>query len=175
MARKYRMDQALRTRQRGIRIATAVILLLGAGVIVWALASPERRRTRIVDRLAIGLEASNVAQLLGPAPATCAVGSLDHLRRSFPVGSPPATVEGTIGRMQDETAQRWVYPLDARDPGGPSACTRRSNATEIGLDREQRVLWYVAITGRTSLELPPDFVALLPAESADTPADTIDS
>ena len=168
MARKYRMDRALRTRQRGIWIATAVVLLLGAGVIIWAVVSPERRRTRIVDRLEVGVGASTVAQMLGPAPATCAVGSLEHLRRSFPVGWPPAALESTIGKLQAETAQRWVYPLDARDPGGASTCTRRSGATEVGLDRDQRVLWYVAITGRTSLELPPEYIPQVSDERADT-------
>lgn len=132
-----------------------MILLLGLVVVAWVLLSPERRRERRVDDLVVGDHAARVQALLGPPPATCPGGTLEHLAARFPTGTPPATVEGALERMQAETAERWVYPLDRGDRVG---CVPGEGTTEVGFDRERRVLWYVPVTGRVAIVVPEEYL-----------------
>ena len=153
--RDRRVDQALRTRQRGVRRVTGLILLAGIAVVAFVLLSPERRRERRAGDLRLTADSASVRALLGTPGATCTTGGLEHLARRFPAGTPPATVEDVIARLQRETAQRWVYPLDEDDRVG---CVPPEGATELGLDRQGRVLWYVPVTGRVALVVPEGYL-----------------
>jgi hypothetical protein len=123
---------------------------LGLLVIWMVLFTGDRGRERAVGRIAIGADSAAVASALGPPPGSCGRGSLEHLRDHFPTDLPGATVESTMDRLNRETARRWVYPRRGRDGG----CGAGRGATEIGLDREGRVLWYVPLTGTSPLVLP---------------------
>lgn len=153
MPRSRTMDRALSTQSRISLIVTVVILLLGAVVLIWVVSPGERQRRGVMERIDFGDEATRVSALLGE-PTECPTGTLEHLRGTFPEGWPPAAVEGALGRMSTETTARWVYPLDEDDPG---QCDGADGQTEIGLDAERQVLWYVAITGKTGLRLPGEY------------------
>ncbi len=145
-------------------IATIAVVLGGLVVIALMLGSRERQRARTVGDVAIGGSANSVKGLLGEPAVTCPAGaSLDHLRPSFPMGWAPAATEEALQRMEAETAQRLVYPVDE---GGAGGCSMPGGATEIGVGRDGRVLWYVANTGATRLELSPRY-APAPADAAD--------
>lgn len=148
--------------KRGTRRVTAIIVLVGLGVLVWGLATPERRRARVVGKVALGNTTEQVARQLGRPAAVCPVGGLEHLQERFPTGTPPATAEQALARMQQETAERWIYPLET-EAGAKAGCTPRQGDTEIGLDRNGRVLWYVPVTGRRPVVAPD---RILPAGSS---------
>lgn len=154
MPRSRTLDRALTSQGRMSMIITVVILLLGLVVLLWVFSPGERQRRELLDRIEFGDPADRVAALLGPA-TECPAGSLEHLRGAFPEGWPPPAVEAALERMAAETAARWVYPLDEREPG---RCGGGDGQTEIGLDDERRVLWYVAITGKTGLRLPGEYL-----------------
>lgn len=143
---------------------TAAIVVLGLLALVWGLASTERRRARETKRLEVGMGAAQVVQVMGEPPVTCPVGTLAHLRDRFPVGTPAVAAEQVVARLQRETAERWVYPLK-RGGGAPAGCTPGEGSTEVGLDRNRRVLWYVPVTGRRPLEVPE---AYYPSASGNT-------
>lgn len=147
------MDRAFGVGPKGTRRVTAVILLAGLAVMVWALASPDRRRERAVGKLALSADTAQVIAAMGRPGATCPTGSLDHLRERFPTGTPPATVDQAMARMQKETAERWIYPLKTK-AGQKVGCTPGTGATEVGLDRNRRVLWYVPNLGRRPVVAP---------------------
>ncbi len=149
------MDQALRTRHRGVRRVTALILLAGIAVVAFILLSPGRRRERLVGDLRLMADSASVRALLGTPGATCTTGGLEHLGRRFPTGTPPAAVGEVTDRLQRETAQRWVYPLDE---DGRAGCVPPDGATEVGLDRQGRVLWYVPVTGRVAIVVPEGYL-----------------
>lgn len=128
---------------------------MGIAVLVWALSSTERRRERAAGKLGLGDPAARVTQLLGPPAATCPPGSVEHLREHLPAGFPPAAEEETLGRLQVETAERWVYPLDGGEEAG---CAPAEGMTEVGLDRSRRVLWYVPVTGKTPMVFPEEYL-----------------
>ncbi|HEX7243423.1 MAG TPA: hypothetical protein VF263_24275 [Longimicrobiaceae bacterium] len=138
-----------------MRRVTALILLLGIAAVAYALLTPERRRAREMRKVAVGTDAARVAGVLGPPADTCPTGSLDHLRTRFPVGTAPAAMEQAIVRMQRETAERWVYPLKE---GGRAGCVPAEGATEVGIDRRRRVLWYVPVTGHRPVEVPAGYL-----------------
>ena len=163
MARSLRIERALGHRHRGVGIVTAVIVLAGLAVLAVALLSPDRRRVRRVQQLEVGDTIARVTELLGPPARVCPVGTLEHLRGRFPSGWPPPAVEGALGRMRSETAERWIYPIE----DGPASCAPRERTTEIGVDQTGRVRWYVAVAGSTRLHLPP---AYAPAGAAPAPA-----
>lgn len=148
------MDQALRTRQKGIRRVTAAILLAGLAVVAFVLLSPERRRERRVAQLRITADSASVRALLGAPGASCPRGALEHLGRRFPTGTPPATADEVVARLERETAARWVYPLDE---GKRVGCVPPNGATEVGLDQRGRVLWYVPVTGRAAIVVPEGY------------------
>lgn len=145
----------MKTRQRGVRRATGLIVLLGLAVLAWVLMSPERRRERRVADLALATDSTGVRALLGAPGATCTAGSLEHLGRRFPTGTPPAAVEEALARLQPETAERWVYPLEEDASVG---CLPPDGSTEVGFDRRGRVLWYVPVTGRAAIVLPEGYL-----------------
>ncbi|HEX8272955.1 MAG TPA: hypothetical protein VF615_09985 [Longimicrobiaceae bacterium] len=149
------MDQALRTRQKGVRRVTGGILLAGIAVLVFVLLSPERRRERRVGDLRLTEDSASVRALLGEPGAACPPGGLEHLGRRFPAGTPPATVEEVVARLERETAGRWVFPLDPDDRVG---CLPPNGSTEVGLDRRGRVLWYVPVTGRVAIVVPEGYL-----------------
>lgn len=139
-------------------------------LIWWASGSDARERERSAARLRIGDDTTRLAAILGPNGTVCPTGGLDHLRTRFPAGSSPAAVEATLIRMQSETTQRRVFPLDEDAPPGTTRCTPGSGDTEVGLDRRMRVLWMVPVTARTPLELPPGWIPrtdVAPAEKDD--------
>lgn len=154
MARNHRIDRALRVRQRGVWIATAAIALVGVVVVALAFGNAERRRERAVSSLSLGDEARRVEALLGGGGIRCPAASIGHLRGSLPEEWGAAAAETALGRMARETAERRVYPLDHR---GQAGCSVASGATEVGLGADGRVLWYVAVTGRTRMTLPAAF------------------
>jgi hypothetical protein len=164
--RKRRLDYALRSRQRGVWLATAAILLMGVVAILLTTRTGEGGRMRTLDRIEPGDTTTRVVEVMGEPARRCATGSLEHLRTQFPPGWSPAALEHAIERLKEETAQRWIYPI------GSSAadCTPPRGMTEIGLDEEQRVLWYVPVTGKRPLELPPGLTPAavdLPDEQTD--------
>lgn len=108
-----------------------------------------------MGKLALRHPSARVVQVLGPPGAVCTAGSLEHLREHLPQGFAPAAQEQTIGRMQRETAERWIYPLRRNER---ARCTPRQGATEVGLDRNRRILWYVPVTGRTEVVLPDEYL-----------------
>ncbi|HEX2188649.1 MAG TPA: hypothetical protein VHG51_07100 [Longimicrobiaceae bacterium] len=138
-----------------MRRATGAILLLGIAVLAFVLLSPERRRERRADDLRVGDEAGRVQALLGVPPVTCPAGSLDHLADRFPTGTPPAAVEAALARLQAETAERWVYPLDMEERVG---CVPGEGTTEVGFDRGRSVLWYVPVAGRVAIVVPEGYL-----------------
>lgn len=131
-----------------------MVLLVGLVLLVWAFASPERRRARLAHRLHVGDDTARVVQLFGRPGKRCPTGSMDHLRDRFPIGTPAPAVEQTLARMQSETTQRWVFPLRA---GRQAGCVPKRGATEVGVDRRGRVRWLVPVTGRIPLVLPDDY------------------
>lgn len=165
--RKRRLDHALRTPQRGIWIATMAILLAGAAAIWVATSTGERGRMRVLERVEPGDSAQRVVELLGEPARTCPTGSLEHLHPQFPPGWASALRDAAIERLQEETLRRWIYPLDERAP----SCAPAPGTTEVGLDQEQRVLWYVPISGRQPLVLPPHITP----EALDEPNEETDA
>lgn len=150
-----RVDQALRTRQKGVRRVTGLILLAGLAVVAYILLSPERKWERRIADLRVLADSASVRTLLGTPGAACATGGLEHLAGRFPVGTPPATVEEVVARLQRETAQRWVYAPDGDDRVG---CVPPDESTEVGLDRRGRVLWYVRRADKVAIELPEGYL-----------------
>ncbi|HET6228705.1 MAG TPA: hypothetical protein VFE05_01425 [Longimicrobiaceae bacterium] len=114
------------------------------------LLSGDRRRERQVSHVALGADTSAVAAALGRPGRACPTGSLDDLAEQFPGGTPPAQAESTLDRLRPQTARRWVYA-----PGsGAASCAPQKGATQFGLDPQGRVVWYVAVTGRTPVVFP---------------------
>lgn len=162
MADRRRANRALRPKQKGVWIATIAIVIAGVVAIALLFGTGERQRVRAAGDVAIGASGNSVKGLLGEPVMTCPAGaSLDHLRPSFPKGWAPAATEAALQRMEAETAQRLVYPVNEGDAGG---CSMASGATEIGLGRDGSVLWYVANSGATRLEIAPRF-APAPADA----------
>ena len=154
VARRHRMDRALRTRRRSIWLVTFAILLVGGGVLALALFSPARRWQRAVGRLSVGISARQVERILGSPSVTCPPQALGHLDRSFPAGWPAGAVDWMREQMAAETRERWIY---IRSETPALHCEVPAGATEIGIGGDGRVLWYVPAYGRSSLVLPADW------------------
>lgn len=131
-------------------------------LLVWFISPGERTRRERVERLQLGDGEPRVTALLGAAAARCPAGTLAHLRDSFPPGWPGASLETALQGLAAGTSERLIFPLEAEDGAG---CEPRDGNTEIGLDAEGRVFWYVALLGETPLRLPEGFA---PAEPPDT-------
>ncbi|HEX6069198.1 MAG TPA: hypothetical protein VFZ18_05225 [Longimicrobiaceae bacterium] len=161
MPRNRRLDQALGTSKRSVRIATGLIVAVGAVILFWFFSPGERTRRDLVGRLETGDLSSRVTAVLGPPGARCPAGDLSHLRESFPPGWPAASLETALQTLAGETAERWVYPLDDDDP---AQCAGENGTTEIGIDAEGRILWSIAIIGETRIELPDRFTPATPTD-----------
>lgn len=161
LARNRNLDEALGASKRSIWIATGVILLLGAVLLLWLVSPTERSRRAEVERLELGDPMGRVAGILGPPGTRCSGRDLAHLAGSFPPGWTAPSIETTLQALGEETGERWIYPLDEDDEAG---CGPADGQTEVGLDGAGRLLWYVAITGESPLELPERF-----APAATTP------
>jgi hypothetical protein len=153
MPRNRVLDRALGPRTRTSTLSTLAVLVIGAVLVVWVFSPGERERREVVSRIEIGDDAERVESLLGPA-ASCPTDSLEHLKGAFPNDQPPASVEAAVAGLSARTASRWVYPLDRDDEVD---CAGAPDQTEIGFDAERRVLWYVPVTGRTTLVMPGGF------------------
>jgi hypothetical protein len=138
-----------------------VILLLGAILLVWLVSPSERSRRSDMASLELGEPMGRVAGVLGPPAARCPGRNLSHLDESFPPGWPAPSIETTLQALGEETGERWIYPLDDDDPAD---CSPADGQTELGLDAEGRLLWYVAITGESPLELPERFAPAAPIQ-----------
>lgn len=136
-----------------IWVVSMAILVLGALVVLYVISPGERERRDVLDRIAIGTPADSVQALLGE-PHECPVASLQRLGTMLPTGWPTAAVRPAMERLTTETSAIWIYPVDEGDAGN---CAGADDQTEIGFDADQRVLWYVAVTGKTALVLPPDY------------------
>jgi len=128
-------------------MVSAVILALGAVIVLAIMFSPGRRRERAAAGLMIGDDSARVAARLGGNPTRCPAGQLDHLFERFPGGIPRPTREEALAMMRRETGARWIYP-------GRGGCTPQGGDAEVGLGRDGRVLWVVPATGRTPLVYP---------------------
>lgn len=153
MARNQRMDRALDPPKRGIWIATGLVMAGGLLVLLWAVSPAELGRRRALEALELGDTTARVVAYLGEAPARCPIASLAHLRETFPPGWPAASVNRAVQALETRTRERWVYPLSSRSAAG---CQPRDGQTEIGVSAAGRVLWYVAVTGKTPLRLPDE-------------------
>lgn len=109
-----------------------------------------------MDRLRWGMPADSVVAALGEPNRICASGAVDHVPLSG-----PDTLD-VRRALREHTAERWVYtrrgarrpvPRDT-DPG----CRAPSIATELGLDAERRLRWYVREMDQTDLRLDPGLV-----------------
>jgi hypothetical protein len=150
--RRRHYDRSIREPQRAIQVVTALILMVGAAVVLWAVLRPEAQRERALRELQVGDTATTVIHDLGE-PRRCPVGRLDHLVGKFPGGWSAAAQSAAVERLRQQTAERWLYPLDdAADP-----CADPRNATEVGLGHDGRVLWILPLAGRHPLVLPPGF------------------
>lgn len=132
---------------------TAAILLLGLVALVWMLSPTERERRSVVRELEIGDDTARVVAALGP-PIRCRTLGSETLREHFPEDWSPAAAEAAMGRLQQETAHRWVYPINLRKR---IPCESQEAHTEVGVDRQGRVLWLVPLTGKTPLRLPDEY------------------
>ena len=112
-----------------------------------------------IDRLRWGMPADSVVAALGEPNRICVSGAVDHV----PLSGPDTLAVRRA--LREHTAERWVYtrrgarrpvPRDT-DPG----CRAPSIATELGLDADRRLRWYVREMDQTDLEF--DHALILPA------------
>jgi len=140
-----RVDNALRKHKRQSRIVSAVIVGLGLLVVAAGLLlNGGRKRESAAGRVMVGDDTTEVTALLGPPPHRCDPSSLAHLATRFDAGTPRPTIDETIADLRQATASRWVYPRGA-------GCVTGDGDTEIGLDRNGRVLWIVPVTNKRPL------------------------
>jgi hypothetical protein len=137
-------------------------VLLGVFALVTILGRADRERTGRMEALEVGAPAAAVTQALQMEPVVCPVGSLEHLRDSFPADWSPAATDVALEQLAVDTRERWVYGLTGASTPG---CTGDDARTEIGIGEGGVVLWSVAVVGRTTLELPEDFAPAGPIES----------
>lgn len=148
--RAVAVDRALDTHGRGPWIATGVIIALGLLLLVWLISPTERKRRSVVEDLAIGTDSAVVLRELGE-PVRCAAGDMRHFRSAFPADWPRPVTELAAADLGARTAERWVYAINPRTR---IPCDSDEEHTEIGIDSEGRVLWHVALTGKTAVVLP---------------------
>ena len=152
MSRNRAVERALQNN-RGPLIATVVIVALGLIVLAWVVSPTERKRRSLMGRVEVGDDTAQVVQLLGD-PVRCGAPSAELVRGGLPRDWPPPAVGSTIDRLEQETTQRWVYPIN---PRRRIPCETDEEHTEVGIDRDGRVLWFIAVTGRTGIALPESY------------------
>ena len=139
------------------------MVLVGLLLLIWVFSPTERKRREVVGRLELGDSTSRVEQLLGHGALRCPVGSLEHLEKSFPPGWPGASTRTALDAIARRTKERWVYPLNTRRRIG---CTPTNGVTELGVGADGRLVWFVAITGKSTITLPDDLSPAGPEGSA---------
>jgi hypothetical protein len=141
----------LPSRFPGVWIATIVIVVIGAGIVFFAIRGADRARTDALEDVEVGDLAENVTAAVGLEPRSCPTGTLDHLRGSFTEDWSPAAVDVALERLVSLTRERWVYPLRANNE---TSCDGAEPQTEIGVGLDGSIVWSVAVAGRTTLRLP---------------------
>jgi|DewCreStandDraft_5_1066085.scaffolds.fasta_scaffold09035_4 hypothetical protein len=152
MSPRRRGERAWEGTPGWVRWVTLLVLAVGAVLAVWAWSAPERRQERKLEALALGEDTAVVRALLGE-PVRCPVGRLAHLAAHLPAGTPPAEAARVVEALRARTVVRWVFPIRARVE---ARCDASRGQTEVGLDREGRVVWIVPVTGRSPLRAPPE-------------------
>lgn len=148
--RAVSVDRALDTHGRGPLIATGVVVALGLIMLVWLVSPTERNRRTVVQELAIGTDSTVVLRELGE-PVRCPAGDMRSFSEAFPADWPRPVTELAVADLGARTAQRWVYAINLRKR---LPCDSTEEHTEIGIDADGRVLWHIAVTGKTAVELP---------------------
>ena len=141
------MDRALKTNRARSRLVSAVILGLGVIIVAAVLLFRDRGRERAAGSVRVGDDSTSVAARLGKNPQRCTENNLGHLADAFPANTPRPTVEETLGGLHGRTTTRWIYAKKQRT----GACRARRGDTEVGFDREGRVLWAVPVFGTTPI------------------------
>jgi hypothetical protein len=139
-----RIDQALRTHKRQSRMVSAAIIAIGLLVVAGALLFGGSRREGRAAQLTVGDDSASVVQLMGAPPHRCEASNLTHLADQFAPGTPRPTIDEEIAQLRRGTVIRWVYPKG-------QGCVPDDGATEIGLDRQGRVLWVVPTRNKRPL------------------------
>lgn len=106
-----------------------------------------------LDDLAWGMPADSVTGILGEPNRICASGDVDHIALT---GADTAALREAL---REATAERWIYTRrGARRPiprDSSPGCRAPSIATEVGLDSEGRLRWYVREMDQTDLVHDP--------------------
>jgi hypothetical protein len=110
--------------------------------------------------LSWGMPPDSIVGVLGEPNRICASGNVDHVPLSGP------DTAGVRFALRTTTAERWVYtrrqarrPIP-RDPD--PACRAPSIATELGLDADGRLRWYVREMDQTPPEFDPALIVPAP-------------
>ncbi|HEX8451542.1 MAG TPA: hypothetical protein VF647_05575 [Longimicrobium sp.] len=140
------MDRALKTNRGRSRMVSAAIIALGVLILAGVLLFRDRGRERAAGSVRVGDDSTSVAARLGKNPQRCTEINLGHLADAFPANTPRPTVEETLGGLHGRTTTRWVYAGKQRTP-----CRARRGDTEVGFDREGKVLWAVPVYGTTPI------------------------
>jgi hypothetical protein len=128
-------------------MVSAGIIALGLMVVLGVLLFRDRGRERSAGSLRVGDDSTSVVQRMKAKPARCAANDLAHLSSAFPPNTPRPTVDVALGRLYGRTTTRWVYASgEHADP-----CRPRRGDTEVGFDRQGRVLWAVPVHGTTPI------------------------
>jgi len=127
-------------------MVSAGIIALGVLILAGVLLFRDGGRERAAGSVRVGDDSTSVAARLGKNPQRCAENDLGHLADAFPANTPRPTVEETLGGLHGRTTVRWVYAGKQRTP-----CRARRGDTEVGFDREGRVLWAVPVFGTTPI------------------------
>jgi hypothetical protein len=104
-------------------------------------------------RLTWEMPADSVVGVLGEPNRICASGAVDHVSLSGPDSLAVRLA------LRENTAERWVYTRRAsrrpvpRDPDPD--CRAPSFATELGLDADGRLRWFIREMDQTPIELDP--------------------
>lgn len=129
-----------------------MLVLLGAAAMVAALrflCVPVGSFRAGLDELTWRMPADSVRAVLGEPNEICESGAVEHLSAG----------PDTTAALARVTAERWVY--SERSPRSPvprstdPACRAPFTATELGFDRQGRLVWLVREVAQTALEVRP--------------------
>jgi hypothetical protein len=142
--------------------------VVGAAILIMSVGGADRERRRAMARVQVGDPVQRAVEVTGVEALRCPADSLGHLRASFPDGWPPAAVDVAIETLQAGTAERWLFPLEAREAG---SCAAEEGRTEVGVDSLGAVVWFVPLLGSSPLALPPGMApAGMTEQQVDSPA-----
>jgi hypothetical protein len=130
-----------------------LILVIGGVLVFTAIGRAGRERVEMLAGLRLGQPAARATELVGIQPTVCPPGSLEHLRASFPEGWPAGSIDVALEQLSAGTTERWVYPVGR---AAVAPCVGDEARTEIGVTPDGRVLWSVAVIGRTPLQMPAE-------------------